>query len=411
MKKILYLGDYVARTGFGTVSHNIICEVKKHYREELQLDIIAINYFGDPYYEDERTFVVSAVKNDVNQDSYGRFFFLKMLKEGDYDGVFICQDIGIVQPLIEVMEVIKREKKENNQKQFKSIFYFPVDCPMVKQLTKGLEFFDVLATYTEYGREIILDYRPELKTKIHVVPHGNNPKDFYPLEKNERESFRKEFFGENANKFIITNVNRNQPRKDIPTTILAFQEAKDFWSSIYDLPKPFLYLHMHPRDPKGWDLRLIFEQTNLVEDVDYKLLPPIWEQSGCETDVLNKIYNASDVMLTTSVSEGWGLTVSEAAACKIPVIAPMHTSFTEMLDNGKRGYMIEDTFLCCHNIDSFIRFQVDYNDVADMIKRVAIDKRLKSAILSQKVDAAYEWSQKLQWSIICKRWIEYFKIF
>ena len=97
IKKVLYLGDYVARTGFGTVSKNIIKEVKKHYGQNLQLDIVAINYFGEPYYEDENTYIVSGRKQDVQDDPYARYFFLKMLQDSnEYDGIFICQDLSLI---------------------------------------------------------------------------------------------------------------------------------------------------------------------------------------------------------------------------------------------------------------------------------------------------------------------------
>ena len=114
VKKVLCLMDYVARTGFGTVSKNIVKELKKHYGDELQLDIIAINYFGEPYHDDKNTFVISARLNDVNDDPFGRFFFLKILKETDaYDGVFICQDLGTITSFMEVLEHIKQDKKES----------------------------------------------------------------------------------------------------------------------------------------------------------------------------------------------------------------------------------------------------------------------------------------------------------
>ena len=58
-KKILCLFDYVARTGFATVSKNIVSELKKEFGNNLHLDIIAVNYFGEPYYEDANTFVIS----------------------------------------------------------------------------------------------------------------------------------------------------------------------------------------------------------------------------------------------------------------------------------------------------------------------------------------------------------------
>ena len=129
-------------------------------------------------------------------------------------------------PFIEVMQHIKREKKEQNRKSFKSIFYFPVDCKIIKELTRNLDFFDLLVTYTEFGRNEVLRFRPELRPKLKVVPHGNNPKHFYPIDVSE---FRKQYFGDNSNKFIITNINRNQPRKDIPNTIFGFIEAKEIW--------------------------------------------------------------------------------------------------------------------------------------------------------------------------------------
>ena len=55
MKRILCLFDYIARTGYGTVSTNIVHELRKQFGQNLQLEIIAINYFGQEFYEDENT--------------------------------------------------------------------------------------------------------------------------------------------------------------------------------------------------------------------------------------------------------------------------------------------------------------------------------------------------------------------
>jgi glycosyltransferase involved in cell wall biosynthesis len=407
--------DYVARTGFGTVSKNIVKELKKHYGQDLLLDIIAINYFGEPYHEDDNTFVISARLNDVNDDPFGRFFFLKILKETDaYDGIFICQDLGTITSFMEVLEHIKQDKKDNNKKVFKSIFYTPVDCPqLIYPLVKGLDFFDVLVTYTEFGRKLINGLRPELKVK--VIPHGNSSKDFFPMVEEDIKKFRQEYFGENADKFIITNINRNQPRKDLPNTIFAFMEAKEIWKE--NLPKPFLYLHTHPKDPMGWDIRALMMQTDLVEDVDYKLLPKEYEEQGTETALVNKIYNASDVYLTTTLGEGWGLGFSEAAACKVPIIAPYTTSFIEMSNYGKNAYMLESLYPFVNETDNVIRQQTDIYEIAETIKYVAeakfglLEELNAKAILQEKIENNYKWSKKIEWSEVCKSWIEYFKIF
>jgi len=386
-KRVLCLFDYVARTGFGTVSKNIVKELKKHYGKSLHLDIVAINYFGEPYYEDENTYVISARNNDVNDDPFGRYFFLKVLNESnDYDGIFICQDLGTIVSFLEVLEHIKQEKKDNNKKVFKSIFYTPVDCRIIYLLVRKLEIFDTLVTYTEYGRKEINRIRPELKVK--VVPHGNNPKEFYPLSPEEIQAFRKEYFGDNADKFIITNINRNQPRKDLPNTIFGFIEAKKIWNP--SLPKPFLYLHTHPKDPMGWDIRGIMLQTDLVEDEDYKLLPKEFEEAGSSTEMVNKIYNASDVYLTTTLGEG---------------------SFMEMSGYGKNAYMLETIYPYVHTNDNAIREQTDIMEVGENILQVAKDKYSNSLDLKQKIEQNYKWVQKLDWKEVCKSWIEYFKIY
>ena len=140
--KVLALFDYVARTGFGTVSKNIVKELRKHFKSDLKLEIIAINYFGEPFEEDENTIVISGIKNDVKDDHYARNVFLKVLQDGDYDGVFICQDLGTIVPIIEIIKYIKTQKRQQNRKSFKTIFYFPVDSPIVYELAKDLEEID-----------------------------------------------------------------------------------------------------------------------------------------------------------------------------------------------------------------------------------------------------------------------------
>ncbi|NCY12365.1 MAG: glycosyltransferase, partial [Burkholderiaceae bacterium] len=54
------------------------------------------------------------------------------------------------------------------------------------------------------------------------------------------------------------------------------------------------------------------------------------------------MYNASDLYVTTTLGEGWGLTLTEAMATRTPVICPISTSFIEMTDNGKRVYAVEN---------------------------------------------------------------------
>jgi glycosyltransferase involved in cell wall biosynthesis len=380
-------------------------------------DICAINYFGEPYQEDDGTYVISALKSAPKKDDFGRLGFMKILQDSnEYDGIFILQDLGVIIPIIPILKTIKEEKKNQNKKGFKSIFYFPVDCRLIDKLVEGLDFFDTLVTYTDYGRNEVLRLRPELKTKLKVIPHGNNAKDFYPIEDaKEVMDFRKEYFGKNADKFIILNVNRNQPRKDVPTTIFAFIEAKKMWKDEGLTNEPFLYLHMHPKDPMGWDIRGVMLQTDLVEGEDYMLLNMSIANVGASVEMLNKIYNASDVYVTTTLGEGWGLTLTEAMATKTPIICPNSTSFIEMTDNGKRAYTLDNLIPYCNTIDNVIRIQCDYIEVADTIIHIA--KTLSDTNdnlgfkeqYKKRIEEAYKWSKSLNWKDVCKSWIKYFK--
>jgi hypothetical protein len=198
--RILATFDYNAPTGFATVSKNLVKNWKKIFGESLKLDIVAVNYFGEDYTEGENIRIISAKKKDVAKDDWGRYVFMRSLKDIDYDIIFCLSDLGTVVPMIPYLKEIKEEKKAANRKLFKSILYFPVDFALTPNLGVGLEFFDSLATYTEFGRFHALRVNPALKGKIKVVPHGNNMENFYPLPEQEAQSFRKEYFGENSDK-------------------------------------------------------------------------------------------------------------------------------------------------------------------------------------------------------------------
>lgn len=416
--RVFCLFDYNAFTGFATVSKNIKAELKRHFGEDLHLDICAINYFGEPYTEEDGTNVLSAVKSAPKKDDFGRFGFLKVLKESnEYDGIFILQDLGVINPIINLLKFIKEEKKKANQKLFKSIFYFPVDVKLVDKLVEGLEFFDTLVTYTEYGRKEVLALRPDLKGKVKVVPHGNNPNHFYEIQDKQKVvDFRKEYFGEDQEElFVITNVNRNQPRKDIPTTIFAFIEARQRWKEMGLSGRPFLYLHNNPKDPMGWDLRAILLQTDLVEGKDYKLLDLDLANKGASVEMLNNIYNASDVYVTTTLGEGWGLTLTEAMATKTPIICPLSTSFIEMTQNGKRAYVLNELSPYCSVADNLIRLKCDYVELADNILHIAegLQGKLEDINFSENLEKmlnnAHAYTQSLSWGNVCKSWVDYFK--
>jgi glycosyltransferase involved in cell wall biosynthesis len=403
--RILATFDYNAPTGFATVSKNLVKNWKKIFGESLKLDIVAVNYFGEDYTEGENIRIISAKKKDVAKDDWGRYVFMRSLKDIDYDIIFCLSDLGTVVPMIPYLKEIKEEKKAANRKLFKSILYFPVDFALTPNLGVGLEFFDSLATYTEFGRFHALRVNPALKGKIKVVPHGNNMENFYPLPEQEAQSFRKEYFGENSDKFIVGCVNRNQSRKDIPTTIFGFLE---YWENHNN--NSFLYLHMNPKDPMGWHLRTILAQTPLREGKDFMFPPQDDYNKGADLMKLNKIYNSFDCFLSTATGGGWELTVTEAMSAKKPVIIPKHTSFEHLGgSNGERAYFLETLYPLVAMVDNIIRFQSDLYEISDTLDQVYKDKKSRALDQTLKIEKAYKFVESLNWTDISKSFADEIK--
>ncbi len=396
--KILALFDYNSITGFSTVSNNLVKNWKEFFGDNLSMDIVAINYFGNDYTEGKNIRVISAKEKDVAKDDFGRYAFLRSMRDGNYDLIFILQDLGVVSPMVKFIKEAQNEQRlRNNGITFKSVFYFPVDFSLLPSMTAYLDFFDYLATFTEYGKAQVLRLNQKVSKKLFVIPHGNNMEHFNVIPKDEALAFRKEYFGKNADKFIVTNINRNQSRKDIPTTIFGFLE---YWTEYNK--NSFLYLHMHPNDPMGWNLRTILAQTPLLEGRDFMFNKELEHHKGASVETIKKIYNASDVYLSTATGGGWELPVTEAMACKLPCVIPNHTSLGELGANGKRAYMLNTLYPISAMVDNIIRFQSDLYEIAETIDLVKKQKETNDKEYTQKIELAYDFVSNLNWSDIAK---------
>lgn len=417
--RMLCLFDYGkdVNTGYATVSRNLVSYWKKHFGERLFMDIIAINYYKDPYKEDERTAINNAYFSEpkkegepikfpdkignAKNDEFGRVKLLHFINEHDYDLVFILNDLGVACDVTKGIYEALQKKKESNKKQFKSVLYFPVDSHVFPSLVRGLQVFDRLVTYTQFGKMEMLKTNPNLQKKLSIIPHGTNLRDFYYVEDRDRvEEFRKEYFGENAGKFIIGNINRNQPRKDIPTTILGFLKFKETH------PNSLLYLHMNPKDPLGNDLRSVISQLPLKEGVDVMFPPEDKNNHGTGVSDLNMIYNSLDCYLTTNKGEGWGLSITEAMRCRVPVVAPVHTSIEEISNYGKNIWGLTEFDFDCQVVDNIFRYKCLDFDVVEQLENVfnasAEEKKIK-------LDDAHDFVSKLTWEQSAKKFIDIFE--
>lgn len=390
--KILAYADAVCcATGFGSVARNIFEALYKTGRYEI--DQFAINYWGDPHSFPYRLWPAGT----GSQDPYGRQKFVNMAPRMEFDILFLLQDSFIM----DFLPTLLPHLKTNRMTPFKSILYFPVDSVLKESWGKNINDADNIVAYSEFGRNEALKVmnRPDMT----IIPHGVNIREYYPLPKADAEAFRKNYFKSAADKFIITNLNRNQQRKDIPRTIKAFVEFRK------QVPDSILYLHMAMKD-QGWDLPEVCRQMGLDISKDVIFPQNFGPNQGYPREIVNALYNASDVIVSTTLGEGFGLSWIEAMAAKTPVIMPRNTAMTEFITED-RGYLVdsgtnESLYTVLPHDNEVLRPLVDVDDMVKTLVHIYNNRDEAK----KKAENAHKWIVKeMDWQgSIADKWVKLF---
>ena len=399
---ILFYGDFNCTTGFGNVSKQLIDNWSKN--KNFNIVILAINDLSEkPYNYKENVFVIPCLVADENKDSYARLELLKTLYSENFDVFFALNDIEVLNSMNEHLANVKKERAKANKKKTKFVLYTPIDSEPRPSDCEVLNVFEEVITYTEYGKAVLQPLVSEsIWKKIKVIPHGIDTEVFYPIENNhEISETKKQMFGRD-DVFVFGSVNRNSARKDLGTLMIGFAMFKH--TSQADA---VLYLHCNPKDRMGIDCYRLSERLGLEVGKDIFFPKDFNENNGISESELNKIYNTFDCFITTTTAEGWGLSIVEAMATQKLVVAPKHTSITEITDNGNNAFcfkfMQRAVFV---NDFEKIRFISNPDEVAQVCGIVYNLQNEGDEVLSQ-VDAiilkAYNHVTKWKWKDIAKK--------
>lgn len=390
---LAYCDSPTCATGFGTVSRNILSGL--YATGKYNIDILGINYWGDPH-----NFPFRIWPTGVNgeRDPYGRKKVFGMIPRMQYDILFFLQDTFILDFLPELHKHLR-----SNGRDFRSVCYYPVDGVPKAEWLNNVNACDKLVAYSEFGKSESMKALPEMKEPL-VIPHGANTSDYFVAPEKDVTAFRAQFFGSQADKFIFTNLNRNQQRKDIPRTIAAFNEFHK------QVPESLLYLHMAKKD-QGWDLPEIVKAYGLSISEDVIFPENFGPNQGYPRNIVNMIYNASDCVLSTTLGEGWGLSWVEAMATKTPVIMPGNTAMVENITE-KRGWLTKSGADASHftvvpHDNEIVRPLVD---VDDMVK-VMLEVYNNQEEAKKRAENAYNWTlTQMEWNAsIVPQWEKVFE--
>ena len=361
MKRLLAYMDFDSPTGFGNVSKNLFERLTPFFeKNDIHVDVCATNYGNKEtlrYHKNVTVYNAKSFAKNLN-DKWYRDGFLKLLQSKPYDLVWIMNDLPVAHSMMPVMETLRQSKRKLMHPEFKLLLYTPIDSIPDPSWFKYAKEFDQIVTYTKYGFDEIQKIK-RLKN-LDIIPHGFDTKNFFKQSGPKEECRRRA--GIPQDKFVIGTVNKNQPRKDMANALIAFAEFKN------SLPKDnnaFLYLHTYFDDPTGVNLRSVGDKLGLVWEKDYSMPTHKKYTDGAYTlSDMNDVYNSFDVFLTTSTAEGWGLTLSEAICCKLPVIYGAHTSQGEIAGAISQGRCRQLTKMVQINDGNAIRYKLNPMEIA-----------------------------------------------
>jgi len=331
MIRILVYADFLAPSGFSQVTENIFSRMEPFLEKyNIKMDVLAYNLRSTEDIEYSPRIKVHHPKNYAKNmsDPFYVDGFLKYLQKKPFDLVWIINDYPLVAPFISLLNGLKKWKKEQRERIFKMMIYFPVDSIIAGDYLEGLKFFHKSVTYTNYGAEMIFnqtkdaDYTYDLS----IIPHGIDTVNFFRMPDDQRLALR-EKYGLPKDVYIFGTVNKNGPRKDIGGTLLAFS----YFKKRNPDAKVALYLHTYHADTTGINVKMAAKNLNLKEGKDYFL--PVegkYNNADYTTSDMNEVYNCFDCFVSTSMGEGWGLTVTQAMATELPIVCGDHTSLSEI---------------------------------------------------------------------------------
>jgi hypothetical protein len=381
-QKLLWIGDCCIPSGFGRVSESILSRIHENY----DLTVMAINYWGQGH-NFPFTCLPASTKNP--QDPYGFEYLEELFLSVKPDIVVGFNDVWI---LHRYWEIIKKYKNTNP---FKWITYFPVDGGgWFPEVLQWFDDVDLAITYTDFAANVVKD--GGYKGRVEVLEHGIDSQIFFPLDKTE---CRKAIGKMTEDEFIVFNGNRNQPRKRIDLTIMAFAKFA------VGKPNAKLYLHMGVKDC-GWDIIPLFNyemKKNGLDPQDRLYLSGLDmtpEKNSITPETLNIIYNSVDVGINTSEGEGWGLVPFEHAATGTPQVVPNYAASADIFANS--GELADIAFMGKDINYGIDRAYVSIDSIVDKLNKLYEDKEYcknkgnKCLLMTQKKE--YQWenvSQKM----------------
>ena len=309
-------------TGYSKVSHNMIKELSQkpwlkltHYGFQ-KMPQVPEGYRPYPSNVDVYD---AATHEKPQQQGFGYGQLSDYIRRTEPNVVMIYNDLSVVSRFLDEI------RKSGIPRTFKLWVY----CDQVYN-TQLQPYLDVLNRDADLIFAFSNGWKKCLKEQginrpIDVITHGFDKEKFFPIP---RDLVRKQL-GLPNDRFIILNLNRNQPRKRYDILIMAFVELV----CKYPTKPIYLFCVCDKGEKGGWDLFGLFKRELLLRKVPIeqyadRLMVSSMDMTFKDEDI-NMFYNVANVGINTADGEGWGLCNFEQMGVGVPQVVPDIGGFKE----------------------------------------------------------------------------------
>jgi len=232
-------------------------------------------------------------------------------------------------------------------KNLKTIGYFTIDGdPISKSWIPIFDACDVILVPSMWGRDVIFERYS--KRSIMVIPQGIELNTFYKRidkesikrkidEFTKKSDIKHKFY--HSGKFTIFFAGMNQSKKNIGVILDGFKLFAQDKEDVFLI----LVLHSHEEDVFGakvlsdYDLTDLYLWKGVIDKIELF-------EGTLNDDKLLQLYGISDVLLSPSIGEGFGLFVLEAMATGTIPIITNYSAFKELPHPNACFFLNVDAF-------------------------------------------------------------------
>lgn len=271
-----------------------------------------------------------------------------------------------------------------------TMIYVPIDGPFTQTMFDLVKENDKVVAFSRYGYKELEKWFN--RSKIDYIPHGIHTEVWKPIEETDRYKIRKERFGIDNDEFLILSVGANVgERKQLPLMMLVFKKLLEQY------PKCTLFLFTNPNMafPKGYNLVSLAAELGIKDKVRFPKYDPIIE--SWDNLKMIELFAVSDVYLTASLAEGFGVPMLEAMACGTPVIGPNSSTIPELVEGHGWVYDINPDYLFAASWIPTLQFypipSMNSMLLALMDAKQNRDKVIKNGEKSREFALKYDWTK------------------